>query len=41
MLLRNIQAELSAIKPIISAQLMPKLLNERFENIIPQKWNFY
>lgn len=41
MILRNIQAEISAIKPIISAQLTPKLLTERFENIIPQKWQFY
>ena len=40
-LLRYIQAEIGVFRPIISAQLSPKLLTERFENIMPQKRPFY
>jgi len=40
-LLRYMQAVIGVFKPIISAQLSPKLLTERFENIMPQKRPFY
>lgn len=36
--LRNIQAEICAIKQIFFAQLMPKLVSTRFVNIKPQNW---
>ncbi len=40
-LLRYIQAEIEVIRPIISAQVSPKLLTERSQNIMPQKRPFY